>query len=76
MPATTLDQDSDAIISALTKRVKELETENNRLKSLRETENEEVKQLKAELATSKEMMKSMQKVCAYMTRAVTKFKSM
>ena len=71
MPATTLDQDSDAIISALTKRVKELETENNRLKSLRETENEEVKQLKAELATSKEMMKSMQKVCADMTRAAT-----
>ena len=63
----TQNQDKDAIISALTKRVKDLEADNDECKSLRD----KIKRMKAELVSSKEMNKSMQKVCAYMTRVAT-----
>ena len=63
----TQNQDNDAIITALTNRVKELEADNSEFRSLRD----QMKQLKAELVSSKEMNKSMQKVCAHMTRMAT-----
>ena len=56
-------QNSEAIIDVLTNRVKELESSNADLLSLRE----EVKGLKEEFKSSKEINKSMQKVCAYHT---------
>ena len=61
------NQDKDAIISALTKRVQDLEADNDLCGELRD----EVKRMKAELVSSKEMIKSMQKVCAFMTRQAT-----